>query len=83
MMRRLKLISIISLVSSFGVSIVFLEKQKKKQFKWEKNIAHFSPDILDSFIGTADLNNDGYLDYAEYAQAIRLDEPSQHSKESL
>lgn len=29
-------------------------------------------DVLDNFLNSADLNNDGYLNYAEYAAAVKL-----------
>lgn len=29
-------------------------------------------DVLDNFLNLADLNNDGYLNYAEYAAAVKL-----------
>lgn len=32
----------------------------------------FFPDVLDNFLTLADLNNDGYLNYAEYAAAVKL-----------
>lgn len=32
----------------------------------------FLSDVLDNFLNLADLNNDGYLNYAEYAAAVKL-----------
>lgn len=29
-------------------------------------------DVLDNFLNLADINNDGYLNYAEYAAAVKL-----------
>lgn len=29
-------------------------------------------DVLDNFLNLADVNNDGYLNYAEYAAAVKL-----------
>lgn len=29
-------------------------------------------DVLDNFLALADLNNDGYLNYAEYAAAMKI-----------
>lgn len=36
-----------------------------------KNFNHII-DVLDNFLTLADLNNDGYLNYAEYAAAVKL-----------
>lgn len=36
-------------------------------------VFRFLPEIIDDFIQFADFNNDGYLNYAEYMQAIKQD----------
>lgn len=42
----------------------------------------FFADILDNFLDVADLNQDGYLNYPEYAAAIKLGSAMAEAQES-
>lgn len=42
----------------------------------------FVSDVLDNFLNLADLNNDGYLNYAEYAAAVKLGDAIVESERS-
>lgn len=41
-------------------------------FSFDIHVSWLFSDVLDNFLNLADLNNDGYLNYAEYAAAIKL-----------
>lgn len=40
-------------------------------------------DILDNFLDVADLNQDGYLNYPEYAAAIKLGSAMAEAQENI
>lgn len=66
--------------------IGMLEKEAKLRINLSRsslNIWFFSSisDVLDNFLNLADLNNDGYLNYAEYAAAVKLGNAMAHAEQ--
>ncbi|XP_055311815.1 multiple coagulation factor deficiency protein 2 homolog [Sitodiplosis mosellana] len=57
-------------LSSDASSLKLLELDENGQIV-NTNFNHII-DVLDNFLSLADLNNDGYLNYAEYAAAVKL-----------